>query len=80
MSGTLRVYVNSKPIEAPAGGTVLDAVRELDPSLADAVATGSRVVTDSRGLPIDASTSLIQGAIFRVIHARAASEAQESDS
>ena len=79
MSGTLRVYVNSKPVEAPAGGTALDAVRALDPSLAEGVAAGARIVTDSRGLPIDASVSLTQGAIFRVIHARPASEAQESD-
>ncbi|MFN8583215.1 MAG: hypothetical protein U0163_19835 [Gemmatimonadaceae bacterium] len=80
MTASLRVYVNSRPVEAPEGGTVLDAVRALDPSLAEQVAAGARVVTDSRGLPLDASTPLVVGSIFRVIHARSAAEGQEGES
>lgn len=80
MSPTVRVYVNSRPVDAPVGGTALDAVRTFDPLLADLVTSGARVVTDSRGLPVASTVSLTQGAIFRVIHARAASESQEGES
>ncbi len=67
MSATVRVYVNGRGVDAPADGAPVDAVRLLDPALADAVASGQRLVTDSRGLPVAAGEALYHGAIFRVI-------------
>jgi hypothetical protein len=73
MTDFVRVYVNAHPVEAPTTGTALDAVRAFDSVMADHVAQGLRAITDSRGIPIDASTVLSTGAIFRVVHSRAAS-------
>ncbi|MEP7346057.1 MAG: hypothetical protein ABI877_12350 [Gemmatimonadaceae bacterium] len=70
MTDSVRVYVNARPVDAPADGTALDAVRAFDPAMAEQVTKGARAITDSRGIPIDASTVLATGAIFRVVHAR----------
>lgn len=78
MTALLRVYVNARPVEAPAGGTALDAIRALDAALAESVAAGQRVITDSRGLPVPAGTRLKLGHIFRVVHARADAMAGET--
>jgi hypothetical protein len=67
---TVRVYVNGRGVDAPAGGSALDAVRVADPELADRVAAGTRALTDSRGLPVPAQATLYEGAIFRVVSAR----------
>ncbi|MEO6447314.1 MAG: hypothetical protein ABIZ91_14705 [Gemmatimonadaceae bacterium] len=67
MSTTLRVYVNGRGVDAPAAATANDAVRIFDTTLADEVAAGDRLITDSRGLPIASDTALHGGAIFRVI-------------
>lgn len=81
MTDSVRVYVNAHPVEAPANGSALDAVRAFDPVVADHVVLGLRAITDSRGLPIDASTALSTGAIFRVVHVRAAaSESADEES
>jgi len=76
MSATVRVYVNGRGVDAPAEGSPVDAVRLVDPGLADAVVAGDKLVTDSRGLPVAAGESLYNGAIFRVItnRPRAASD------
>jgi hypothetical protein len=70
MSATVRVYVNSRSIDVASGGTALDAVRVLDPTLADAVAAGERALTDSRGLPLAATAAVFGGAIIRVVSNR----------
>lgn len=67
MSATVRVYVNGRGVDAPAGGSPVDAVRVADPALADAIVAGERLVTDSRGLPVEAGAPLYHGAIFRVV-------------
>lgn len=67
MSATVRVYVNGRGVDAPASGSPVDAVRIADPTLADGVAAGERLVTDSRGLPVESNAALYNGAIFRVI-------------
>jgi hypothetical protein len=77
MTDTVRVYVNSRPVETPAGGTALDAVRLWDPAAADAVVRGTRALTDSRGLPIAADVAVERGAIFRVVHRRERDEPTE---
>lgn len=81
MSATVRVYVNGRGVDAPADGAPVDAVRLVDPSLADAIAAGERLVTDSRGLPVAPGEPLYNGAIFRVVakRSRAAADAPDGD-
>ncbi len=66
----LRVYVDSKPVDAPKSATALDAIEIADSSLASSVRAGDSMVTDSRGLPISSDTAVYSGAIFRVIPVR----------
>ncbi len=70
---TIRVFVNEKGVSVPAGSLALDAVRALLPDEANAIEAGSRRLTDSRGLPVEATESLVNGAIYRVVSARSAS-------
>ena len=69
---TVRVFVNERGVSVPAGATALDAVRALLPDDAAAIEGGTRRLTDSRGLPVEASEILVNGAIYRVVSARAA--------
>jgi hypothetical protein len=71
MSDTVRVFVDGRGLDAPAGGTALDAVAARSPSDAEAVRAGRLLVTDSRGLPISPDTLLFNGAVLRVIPNRA---------
>ena len=71
MSETVRVFVNGKGLDAPAGGTALDAVSVHSAADAARVARGELVVTDSRGLPVPADTALFNGALFRLVANRA---------
>jgi hypothetical protein len=73
------VFVNERAVEVPRGASVADAVRALDAAAADAVAAGARVVTDSRGLPVDALGATHAGAIYRLIPARRAAAADDSE-
>lgn len=66
----VRVYVNGRGVDAPAGGTALDAVRVADPAAATALADGSRALTDSRGLPVPNDAPVYDGAIFRLVSNR----------
>ncbi len=75
MSGAARVFVNGVGIDLPAGSTALDAVRAWRADVAEAVARGEKVITDSRGLPASADARIEAGAIFRVIPARATAAA-----
>lgn len=67
MTDTVRVFVNGRGLDAPAGGTALDAIAVHSADDATAVRDGALVVTDSRGLPIPADTPLFNGALFRLI-------------
>ena len=67
---TYRVYVDSRPVDVPVSATVLDAVESADRALAEAVRSGSKAVTDSRGLPIASDAPLHGGAILRVVPVR----------
>ena len=73
MTDSIRVFVNSKSVDVPPGSSALDAVRASDPSAAAEIENGKRLITDSRGLPIDAATPMSAGSILRVIANRAAS-------
>ena len=67
---TVRVYVNGRGVDAPAGGTALDAVRIADPIAAEEIEDGRRALTDSRGLPAPPDAPIYQGAIFRLVSTR----------
>jgi hypothetical protein len=71
VSGTSRVFVNGVGLDVRSGATALDAVRGWSADAADAVARGASVITDSRGLPADATAPVQSGAIFRVMPVRA---------
>jgi hypothetical protein len=71
MTDSITVFVNARAVQVPAAATVLDAVRAFDAAEGDALAAGTRGVTDSRGLPIGSTAPLHGGAIFRLVSARA---------
>ncbi len=67
---SLRVYVNERSVSVPHGSLAVDAVRALFPELATEVDAGRQRLTDSRGLPVDASQALVGGSIYRVVPVR----------
>jgi hypothetical protein len=71
MTDSLTVFVNARAVQVSAGATVLDAVRAFDAAEGDALAAGTRGVTDSRGLPVAGTAPVHGGAIFRLVSARA---------
>ena len=68
---TVRVYVNERPVDVPRAAPVRDAVVAYDAEQGARLAAGAVQVTDSRGLPLDASTPAHGGAIYRLIPVRA---------
>lgn len=79
-NGMVRVFVNASGLDVASGSTALDAVRVWSPEAADEVATGSRVITDSRGLPMDSSAIVVSGSILRLILRRERDSAEPIDS
>lgn len=77
MTRIIPVFVNSDKIELSSDSTALDAVRLWNETAAGEVAEGTRVVLDDRGLPIDPGTTVHGGSIFRLVPARAASDAHD---
>jgi hypothetical protein len=67
---TLRVFIDARGVDVPPGATAIDAVEALDKTLAVAVRDGQKILTDSRGLPVETTTALESGAIFRLIPRR----------
>jgi hypothetical protein len=67
----VRVFVNATPVDVATGATALDCVRRWRAEEGDAVAAGHRLITDSRGLPIDRDTVAHAGSIFRTVPNRA---------
>jgi hypothetical protein len=74
MSDIVRIYINAKPVEVVASATALDAVEVWDATQAAAIRRGERLITDSRGIVAANDTRLHNGAIFRIIRARQASD------
>ena len=66
----IRVFVNASGVDVPAGSAAIDAVRAWNAGAAAEVAAGSRIITDSRGLPISADTPMSAGSILRLIARR----------
>ena len=67
MRETTRVFVNGRGLDAPNGGTAIDAIDIHSAADGAAVREGTLVITDSRGLPIPSDTPLVNGALFRLI-------------
>ena len=67
---SLRVYVNERGVSVPHGSVAVDAVRALFPDLATDVDAGRHRLTDSRGLPVEATQALVGGSIYRVVPVR----------
>jgi hypothetical protein len=67
----LRAFVNGAGVSVPHGATILDAVRQADPALADAVSAGERAIADSRGLVVPDTTPVTGGAVLRVVSSKA---------
>jgi len=65
----IRVFVNERAVSVAAGATALDAVRALDPALADRLAAGDAALTDGRALPVAPDAPVGQGSILRVVGA-----------
>ncbi|MEP6690004.1 MAG: hypothetical protein ABJD07_02540 [Gemmatimonadaceae bacterium] len=64
------VFINAQRVEVPQGALLRDALIAWNAGAASEVAAGATVVTDSRGLPIDAGVRVHGGAIFRTMPAR----------
>jgi hypothetical protein len=64
---SIRVYVNERPIDLPAGADALTAVTAFDAALGNALATGGAYVTDGRGIRLDATMMLSAGTILRAV-------------
>jgi hypothetical protein len=66
-NSTVRVFVNGKGYDVPIATSALDAVRFADTVEGDAIAAGSRVITDSRGIAVPADTPVYAGVIYRIV-------------
>jgi hypothetical protein len=67
MTETVLVFIDDRALSVPPGTTVLAAVARVDPSLAERIQGGSAYLTDGRGIRMDPSTPVFEGAIIRVI-------------
>ena len=68
----IRVFVNNTAVDAASGASALDCVRAWRPDEADSVMNGTRLITDSRGLPVAADSPARAGSIYRTIPKRSA--------
>ncbi|HMC56547.1 MAG TPA: hypothetical protein VKH19_15330 [Gemmatimonadaceae bacterium] len=67
MTRAIRVFVNAVPVDASEGATALECVRAWRADEAAAVVAGTRLITDSRGLPIAADSPASAGSIYRTV-------------
>lgn len=75
----VRVFVNGTGVDLPAGSGALDAVRAWNAALADDVSAGGRIITDSRGLPLDPASPVSAGSILRIIVRRERTAADDDE-
>ena len=78
MTGPVRVFVNERGVDAPAGATVSEVVVAFDPAFAAQLANGRATVTDGRGIALPLDSAVHGGAILRVVISARARE-QEAD-
>lgn len=79
MTRTIPVFVNAARVDVRDDASALDAVRAWRADAAREVEEGTLLVTDSRGLPIDAASRVHGGAIFRLVRAREQGAGDPSD-
>lgn len=72
MTDVVRIYIDAKPVDASRGSHLFDALAVASPADAEQVRAGSRMITDSRGLPAAPDSEVYDGAIFRIVSARSA--------
>lgn len=77
MSEQIRVFVNGSGVSVDAGSSVLDAVSAIDAVAADEVRAGTRVIVDSRGLPVATDTAIHGGYVMRLVSARQARSTED---
>lgn len=70
MTELLRVFVNGAGVSLPPGSTVLDAIDAADSAAGAQVRAGTRLVSDSRGIPVASDTPLSGGYVMRLVSAR----------
>ena len=70
MSETVRIYINSRPVDVAASSTAFDAVKSWDAAEAAAILAGDKAITDSRGIHLTNDAPVHNGAIFRIVRAR----------
>lgn len=70
MSDTVRIYINSRPVDVAGSATALDAVRTWNAAEAEAILAGDKAITDSRGIHLTNDAPVHNGAIFRIVRAR----------
>lgn len=73
----IQIYLNERGLMIAPTATVREALRLGLPDLESAVADGTAVVTDGRGLPVALDAALFAGAILRA--ARSARRAEADD-
>jgi hypothetical protein len=66
----LRVFVNAAAVDVDAGATALDCIHAWKADEAASVRLGSRLITDSRGLPISGDSPATAGSIYRTVSNR----------
>lgn len=77
MSEPIRVFVNGNGVSVSAGSSVLDAVTASDAAAAEEVRAGTRIIVDSRGLPVANDTAVHGGYVMRIVSARQARSTED---
>lgn len=77
-SDVVRVFVNGRGVDVARGAHARAAVHAADAREGERVDAGERVIVDSRGLPLDATTGAYAGAIYRTVSARQAAASDDT--
>ena len=67
MPETIRVYLNQRAVDLPAGTQVAEAIRLVEPELSQSLESGKAKVTDGRGLELPLYNPHPTGAFRRII-------------
>lgn len=78
MPNNLPVFINGRPLQAPAGSTLGQLLAEHEPDLFAALLGGSALASDARGIAVDPDVPLTAGAIFRVMRSSRAGESADA--
>lgn len=76
---TLRVFIDARGVDVTPGATAIEALEACDQTLALDVREGRKILTDSRGLPVENESTLESGAIFRLVSRRDRSAAPNAE-